>query len=990
MDHVFPVGTTVKARGGCWLVVAAEPLQSRGDLSMTRLRLRALDGPLRGEELPVLYPIEQVERDKIPELRLQRPGRLGRFRLLHEAFLFELAHSPDILVAASRSRVNLEPYQHVPVHRALAMPRPRLLIADDVGLGKTIEAGLILRELNARRRARRVLIVCPAHLMGMWQEEMLQKFGFTFVIFDRDGILAVKQRVEAGTNPWMVESRVIASMDFVKRREGPFREVAASRWDVVIVDEAHHLAAGRDEEDITDRHRLGRWLAEAADALFLLTGTPHDGYDETFASLLKLLEPRLVPPGEPLRYERYRPHLIRRLKRHILRPDGSPKFPPRLPPQPIPVRLQEPEQRLHEAVLAQAASLDLFADETAGRPDAEAIRLVATVLRKRAASSRESLALTLAERRENLEERAESIELQREHLRALRRGDTIPDPALRQLERDAHASYLSIIRRLGKQVRRIEDEQDALARLEALLAECAGIPESKMWALHGWLSRLHAEGPTAKVIVFSEYEDTVKAVAGFLEENGYAGKVVMLSGGLTPSRRERDQALAQFAGPQTLILVATDAAGEGLNLHKRCHHLVHFDLPWNPNRLEQRNGRIDRYGQSHSPVIAYLYGQNTYDGELLTRLVLKLEQQFSRLGSIGDVLGQLQADRIEALLRRAPADVRSAVEEAERQLEDELNRAAASPLTDRLGRGESDASEIQQVEAALRQGRGESPPLDVLLERAVRAANGTCERRDGRLLIITPAAWRSSLVQERYELYPPDQTTLENLATEAILSEDHPLFQAAIAWVRARRFDPQDDHRLAYQVVQDLDGPDLVATFLVTIRDGDGVEMQRLEAVRVVPDGEVRGTREEAVTALWAEGSGNVDIDLLITLFASWWERGCEAGEAEARRRATSWRRGILSLRQLGHQTLSAEQARWEKAAKDAALGDYKREYAQLGMFGQKEAVPRHIRRRLDEHERQARERLQALNRRLDLAEPTVDPLGVLLRIPVAVAGVPA
>lgn len=187
-----------------------------------------------------------------------------------------------------------EDYQLVPVKMALSLPRPRLLIADDVGLGKTIEAGLILSELHARRRANRVLIVCPASLCLQWQREMQVKFGFRFVIFNRQTLAQKRRELEAGTNPWAYEPRIITSMDFLKRPDGAFREIQGLRWDVIIVDEAHHLAPSGAAESDKQLTRLGRFLAEASDALLLLTATPHNGYDESMATLLSFLDPSLV------------------------------------------------------------------------------------------------------------------------------------------------------------------------------------------------------------------------------------------------------------------------------------------------------------------------------------------------------------------------------------------------------------------------------------------------------------------------------------------------------------------------------------------------------------------------------------------------------------------------------------------------------------------------------------------------------------------------
>ncbi len=314
-DAYLTAGMTVRARGERFTIVEATPLPASPPAPpLVRLLLRSLDAETRGMEIIVLHPIEAVEPDEIPDISLERPGRLARFRLLHDAYRLKFAPPTDLLVSPSRSRVRFEPYQYVPVMRALELPRPRLLLADDVGLGKTIEAGLILKDLAARRRANRILIVAPAGIMSQWQRELQAKFGFRFKVFDSDTIHETRTRIEVGANPWAVESRVIASMDLIKRREGAFRELSSTKWDVIIVDEAHHLSAGRNEEDITDRHRLGRWLSEATDALFLLTATPHDGYDESFASLLGLLEPSLVSPGRTISFSRYRQHLVHRLK----------------------------------------------------------------------------------------------------------------------------------------------------------------------------------------------------------------------------------------------------------------------------------------------------------------------------------------------------------------------------------------------------------------------------------------------------------------------------------------------------------------------------------------------------------------------------------------------------------------------------------------------------------------------------------------------------
>jgi len=962
----FSVGMTVRARGERFSVVNVEQL-STGSEPLTRLSLRALGEERSTTELSVLYPVDAVDPDEVPGLALDRPGRLARFRLLHDVFQVQAAPPTDMLVGFSRSRIRPEPYQYVPSTRALELPRPRLLLADDVGLGKTIEAGLILQDLAARRRASRVLIICPAGIMQQWQQELETKFGLKFTIFDRDEIHTVRLRNEVGVNPWASMPRVIASMDFVKRREGPFRELSSTKWDVAVVDEAHHLASGHGE-DVTDRHRLGQWLSDTSDALLLLTATPHDGYDESFSSLLGLLEPSLVMPDGQASFYRYRRHLIRRLKRHIRNPDSTPKFLERSV-APLPVQLTDEERALHRAVSAQARDLEVLAESLAHRPEAEAVRFVATVLKKRAASSRAALACTVQARRENLEAQIEELEIQRDHVRALRRGETIPDEALARLERDVHRSYLAAVRRLGRQVRRAEAEQESLAEMEGLLANCHGQPDSKITGLLEALCGIHRDQPGDKVIIFSEYADTVASIVEALEQTDlYRSRSCVLSGELTT--QQRSDVMADFAGDEKLLLVATDAAGEGLNLHHHCHRIIHFELPWNPNRLEQRNGRIDRYGQSEPPVIGFLYAQATYEGEVMSRLVDKIERQVRRLGCVGDVLGQIQAERIEEILLRDEADLDAAIQRAEQEIDEEIARAENTRLPQLLGDGTVDENETAQAVQAVERGRQHNVDLMDFVHRAVSAAGGRFDRRDGRVTVESPQLWVGGDVDPRYVFDVRDDA--------AVFDHDHALVQAAIRWVKTSRYSAHDDHRLAYILTPEVESADVVVSFVVRVRDGEGQEQERLEAVAVACDGQVSQDRDADLAALAVSGEGNVAPDVLERLFAAWWENARQAAEVEAQRRAGNWLSSIIGLRTATQGRLMEELNEWDRASRNAILGNLR---DQPTLFGQP-TYPPAVRRKLRHHEDRVRERREFLERRMEFETPVVEPLGVLLRVP--------
>ena len=282
---------------------------------------------------------------------------------------------------------------------------------------------------------------------------------------------------------------------------------------------------------------------------------------------------------------------------------------------------------------------------------------------------------------------------------------------------------------------------------------------------------------------------------------------------------------------------------------------MHFELPWNPNRMEQRNGRIDRYGQTYAPVIGFLYAADSYEGEVLKRLVLKIEAQVRKLGSVGDVLGQFQAERIEELLSRPVSDLHRAVQEAEAQIDNELNRATDPRLRDQIGEGGQDDDELNRAADAARRGAEEGVDLPLFLRRAVEASQGE----------------------------------VSAATDQDVLSEDHPHIEAAVRWVRATRFRQNDDHRLAYVVVPDLVEPDLVATFLLTLADGTGFKYERFSAVGVT--GSLNVSRNAAADERSSRSShpGNIGAAQLASLFGPWWMEARIWLRPKRLRRAQDW-----------------------------------------------------------------------------------------------------
>jgi len=315
MSELLP-GTEVHARGLRWEIVFSQQLGPQ-----TLFRLRGLEGAVLGRELDLLHPFEPVE-PVIRELRPERAAPLRNWLVYHQAFLLEQALGGDALLAVQPGRLRIEPFQLVPALRAIRMSRPRLLLADGVGLGKTIQAGLILTELIARRIAHRILIISPAGpLLEQWKTEMAERFGLRLDEINRARLEEVRRQTELGANPFDHIAIGIASVDFLKQ-ESVLDLLERTSYDAVVIDEAHHcmdLGVLGERED-TQRRRLAELLARQCDALLLLTATPHDGQDRSFASLCELLDASLVDGRGELRGDRYRGHVIRRLKRHIIDP----------------------------------------------------------------------------------------------------------------------------------------------------------------------------------------------------------------------------------------------------------------------------------------------------------------------------------------------------------------------------------------------------------------------------------------------------------------------------------------------------------------------------------------------------------------------------------------------------------------------------------------------------------------------------------------------
>jgi superfamily II DNA or RNA helicase len=626
-------GSRVRARGLIWDVLEVDGVAGR-----ERLGLRCAEGDMTGLVWEIHVPpepVELVDETIDPEC----PAPLSMWHLMHRAHVLNELPGEPSFVARDPGRLRVEPYQLVPLMRALDMPRPRLLLADGVGLGKTIQAGLIAAELIARRRAHRILIVVPSGpLLWQWEQETRLRFGLKFTLVTSAAELwEVRRAHELGANPFDAASLCITALDFAKQ-DHVLEELERSTWDLVIIDEAHHCAGlgPHTSQENTYRRRLAEVLARRSDGLLLLTATPHDGHDTHFASLIALLDPSLVDGAGGFVGRGYRRHVIRRMKAHIRDPrTGAPLFRHR---HVVHVKVDVAGAE-HETVRDFHRALSAFVVPRLRRRPGADDALAFVSLLKRSVSTISACLETLRVVVERLARHeageVETKAAQRERARALR--------AWRR--RATRFGTLGAIDEANQQALEIESMTEAL-RIEAdseparliRLGVAAEAHDPKLSAIILEVRLIRLSHPRANILIYTEYTDSQVAAARALRSaRGIEGEILSIGG--QDDDQARATAARRFAEFDSLILISTDSLAEGLNLHRRCFHLIHLDLPYNPNRLEQRNGRIDRYGQQQEPEIRYLYIPGTFEESLLLHLIAKYEKARSSLDVMPDTLG---------------------------------------------------------------------------------------------------------------------------------------------------------------------------------------------------------------------------------------------------------------------------------------------------------------------------------------------------------------
>ncbi|PKN58788.1 MAG: hypothetical protein CVU56_03750 [Deltaproteobacteria bacterium HGW-Deltaproteobacteria-14] len=898
-----------------------------------RVRLVCLDDDAQGRELEVFWPLELGARVITPAAhglgtvdRLDHPDHFGAY-LATLRWNAVSATDNALFQAPFRAGIELHNHQIPPLSKALALPRANLFIADDVGLGKTIEAGLVLQELFLRQQVERVLIVAPAAITLQWRGEMEQRFGQRFEIMNRAWVARCRKERGFGVNPWATHSRFIVSYQTLRRAEylEPLLNhlTDRARRSLLILDEAHTVAPATSARYAVDSNvtQTVRDLARRFDNRLFLSATPHNGHSNSFSALLEILDParftRGVPVDDPATLA---PVMIRRLKadlkalgadypdRHVVQiavsrtPDlagGTPTWTATFSDAPRPVALGPG----HDAELTLSELLARYTE--LAEPRHARGRLALVSLQKRLLSSVEAFHRTLAAHTAWLEKNPAKDDAQL-HLTDAADGvtdDALDDDTYGASDDALDADDAADVAAASKDFTPPSVEAAALlTELRRLTARWRHAPSPKVLALRHWLAAhcCPAAAPAligapakpsaadrrwtdTRVIVFTEYGDTKRYLRDQLRE-AIAGtdrapeRIVELHGGMSDDARAEIQDAFNDPKSPARILLATDAAREGVNLQKACAHLFHYDVPWNPARLEQRNGRIDRTGQAAADVYChyFTFPQRAED-HVLTVLVNKVDTIQRELGSLGAiVLEQIEATlqhgiRPDAADRIATADARlDAIVDrrgaASRELESsrELKRLAREIADagrdlqrsrDRVG-VDPDALRAA-VEVGLRlAGAGRLTPTTLTTKRDVTVPAFLVPHAD-----LT--GWDRTLdtlrrPRQRTEDFwdwrrtpplPVHFSAAPHLGEPAVhLHLEHPFVKRALSRFRSQGFGQSDLSRATVVVTPELHEPRVIAWARLSLF-GEGARRLHDEIVPVV--------------APWREGGGPDHLDPL-------------------------------------------------------------------------------------------------------------------------------
>ncbi len=708
-----------------------------------------------------------------------------------EALRFKNASLFDPLLAVSVSKIHPLPFQIEAVYGyILKQPRIRFLIADDPGAGKTIMAGLVIKELKLRGIARRILIVVPGHLKDQWKREMKERFKEVFVEFNRNSIESYY-----GENPLERNNQVIASIDFLKQ-DDILPILSSVHWDLVIVDEAHKMAAYKygDSLQRTQRYRLGEVLSRNSDHLLFLTATPHRGDPENFRLFLDLLVPGFFAKHEMIEESlknKDNPLFIRRLKEDLRDFEGKPIFTNRYP-KTIRFRLSEEEQELYiELTRYVREQYNRVASEQKSRNIAFALM----ILQRRMASSTYALLRSLERRKDRLEKLLKGEGKQgRVAVADFEMTEDLEEEE--RWKREEEWETVSLAKNKEELKREIETLNKLIDKAYKITAEEKEVKLIELKkAIEEGFKKIKEMNGNSKILIFTESKDTLEYLVRKIKSWGYS--VNFIHGGMSLDERIRAEKIFR---DETQIMVATEAAGEGINL-QFCHIMINYDIPWNPNRLEQRMGRIHRYGQQKDVYIFNLVTEDTIEGKVLSRMFDKLDEIRKKLGSdrVFDIIGDVfRGKNLYQLIIDAITNAKT-MDEILKELEINPDENYINNIRQLLGESLAtrfiDYTRIKEMAEKAKEYRLIPEYVEEFFKRVFKEAGGSYrELRDGFISIesipyeIRKIADNHNFKNQFGELmkrYPKatfdSQKAFENPDAEFI-SFGHPLLEAIIEW----------------------------------------------------------------------------------------------------------------------------------------------------------------------------------------------------------------
>lgn len=608
--------------------------------------------------------LNRGDEENISIAQTERPwafdGNPEAFKLAIEAKRIDLAFLFDPMMAVHTSNVEPLPHQITAVYESMLPRQPlRFLLADDPGAGKTIMAGLYMRELIMRADARRILIVAPGSLVEQWRDELFEKFGLEFKVYSAqlDGSVADGNAFES-------VDHLIVRLDQMARSEDAQEKLCSAGWDLVVFDEAHKLSAHffGNKLEKTGRFRFAEKLGAHTRHLLLMTATPHNGKEEDFQLFLSLLDSdRFYGKFRDGVHKVDASDLMRRMiKEELIKFDGTPLFPERRA-YTVNYSLSDLEAALYEAV-TQYVQVEMGkADELDGKRKGS-VGFALTALQRRLASSPEAIFQSLRRRRERLERRLREEQIGNRGRTVLSAGNFTPPEDEEDLTAEEQETIEETMVDEATAARTITELEAEIAVLKVLETQAQALVASGVDRKWDELSRIlqddprmrNVDGRLRKIIIFSEHRDTLhylqRKISGVL---GNPESIVTIHGGTHRDERRKLQALFR-SDPDVRVLVATDAAGEGVNL-QNANLMVNYDLPWNPNRLEQRFGRIHRIGQHEVCHLWNLVAKETREGDVYFRLLQKLDAAGEALkGRVFDILGEVfEESSLKELLLQA-------------------------------------------------------------------------------------------------------------------------------------------------------------------------------------------------------------------------------------------------------------------------------------------------------------------------------------------------